>query len=384
MNVSSGEIEIIPIHDERGRERFVRFPWQIYRDDPLWVPPLISSQLRSLDPQRGTFFRYGDASLFMARRGGQDVGRIAGWINHRANQFLNERAAGFGFFEVIQEYPVAEALLDAACDWAARQGMETIRGPFYFSMDDSPGVLIEGFDRSPVLLCGHSPAYYADLLEQYGMLKYRDAYAYWTDLTALDGDVNNMPPKILRVAGIVQRRIGVQIRTARMEEWDAEVMRVMHLVNEAMGYMRNHVPMDEQEFKRYVADLQRIIDPELIFFAELDGEPVGFSVTIPDVNQALKAANGRLFPWGWLPMWWRMRHIDVASLKLLAVLEAYRSRGLDSLFYVETARALLRKGYAWVDMSLTAEGNDRVNTLIHNLGWTLYKVYRTYYKNLHQ
>ncbi len=379
---SSTEIEIIPIQDEGGRKQFVRFPWQIYRDDPLWVPPLISSQLRSLDPQRGTFFRYGEAALFMARRGGRDVGRIAGWINHRANRVLDERAAGFGFFEVVRDYPAAEALLDVVSDWAIRQGMETLRGPFYFSMDDSPGVLIQGFDRSPVLLCGHSPAYYADLLEQYGMVKYRDAYAYWTDLTVFDGDVNNLPPKILRVADVVKRRTGVQIRSLRREDWDAEVNRVMHLVNEAMGYMRNHVPMDDQEFKRYVADLERILDPELIFFAEIDGDPVGFSVTIPDVNQALKAANGRLFPLGWLRLWWRRRRIDVASLKLLAVLEAYRGRGLDALFYVETAQALLRKGYRWVDMSLTAEGNDRINTLIHNLGWKLYKVYRTYCKNL--
>ena len=146
--------------------------------------------------------------------------------------------------------------------------------------------------------------------------------------------------------------------------------------------MRNHVPMDEREFKRFVEDLKRVIDFDLVFFAEVDGEPVGFSAAIPDINRALKAVDGRLFPLGWLRLWRGMRCIDVASLKLLAVLEEYRGRGLDSLFYLETARALLRKGYSWVDMSLTAENNVAINQLIHNLGWQLYKVYRTYQMDL--
>ena len=380
--MSSSSIEIVPVQDQRSRERFVRFAWQVYRDDPLWVPPLIRSQLHSLDPQRGSFFRYGEAVLFLARRDGRDAGRIAGWINHRANQFLNEKAAGFGFFETFNDYEVAHALLDAVGDWARGQGMETIRGPFYFSMDDSPGVLIEGFDHPPVLLCGHSPHYYADLIQRYGMTKYRDAYAYWLNLLVFKGDVANLPPKILRVAEIVRRRTGVQVRAMRMEDWDTEVAQVMHLINEAMGYMRNHVPMDEREFIRFTEELRRVIDPDLIFFAEIDGQPVGFSATIPDINQVLKSANGRLLPLGWLRLWWGMRRIDVASLKLLAVVEEYRSRGLDSLLYLETTRALLRKGYTWLDMSLTAEHNVMINRLVQNLGGQRYKVYRTYHMPL--
>ena len=360
----------------------MRFPWQVYRNDPIWVPPLIRSQLRTLDPQRGSFFRYGDAALFMAQRDGRDVGRIAGWISHRANEFLGEKVAGFGFFETFDDQKITQALLDAVCNWACDQGMETIRGPFYFSMDDSPGVLVEGDDYPQVLMCGHSPLYYASLLEQCGLVKYRDAYAYRVDLTTFEGDINNLPPKILRVAEIVHRRTKVRIRHMRMEDWDAEIARVLCLVNQAMGHMRNHVPMDEQEFTSFTDELKQVIDPELILFAEIDDEPVGFAATIPDINQALQAANGRLFPLGWLKLWWRMRRTDVASIKLLAVLEEYRSRGLDSLLYLETARALLRKKYAWADMSLTAEHNVMVNRLAEKLGWQRYKVYRTYHTSL--
>jgi GNAT superfamily N-acetyltransferase len=380
--VSSSKIEIVPVQDQQGRERFVRFPWRIYRNDPVWVPPLIRSQLRTLDPQRGSFFRYGDAALFLARRDGRDVGRIAGWISHRANRFLDEKAAGFGFFEALDDDAIAQALLDAACGWARGQGMETMRGPFYFSMDDAPGVLIEGADWPQVLMCGHSPLYYAGLLERYGLVKYRDAYAYRTDLSVYKGDVANLPPKLVRVAEGMRRRAKVQLRSARMEDWDAEVSRVMYLVNEAMGHMRNHVPMDEREFTGFTDELKKVVDPDLIIFAEIDGRPVGFAATIPDINQALRRANGCLFPLGGLRLWWGMRHIDVASMKLLAVLEEYRGRGLDALLCVETARALMRKGYAWVDMSLTAEHNVMINRLAENLGWQRYKVYRTYYARL--
>lgn len=380
--MSSLNIRVVPVQDRQSRERFVRFPWQIYRDDHLWVPPLVRSQLHTLDPQQGSFFRYGDAALFLAQRDGLDVGRIAGWINHRANKFLDEKAAGFGFFETFNDYQVAQALLDTVCDWARGQGMETIRGPFYFSMDDSPGVLIEGFDRPPVLLCGHSPPYYANLLEQYGLTKYRDAYASRIDLAVFKGDVANLPSKVLRVAEAARRRTGVQIRSMCIENWDAEVTRVIRLVNEAMGHMRNHVPMGEQEFIRFTEELRQVIDPDLVFFAEIDGQPIGFSATIPDINQALKGVNGHLFPLGWLRLWWRMRHTDAASLKLLAVLEEHRARGLDSLLYIETARVLLRKGYAWVDLSLTAENNTAVNLLVQHLGGQRYKVYRTYYTSL--
>jgi GNAT superfamily N-acetyltransferase len=380
--MSSSSVKIVPIQEQRERERFVRFAWQVYRDDPLWVPPLVRSQLHTLDPQQGSFFRYGDAALFLARRDGRDVGRVAGWINHRANRCLDEKAAGFGFFETFNEYEIAQALLDAVCDWARGQGMETIRGPFYFSMDDSPGVLVEGLDHLPVLLCGHSPLYYGSLLERYGLVKYRDAYAYWIDLAAFKGDVANLPPKILRVAETVRRRTGIQIRHMRMEDWDAEVARVMYLVNEAMGHMRNHVPMDEREFTRFTEELRQVIDPDLVFLAELDGEPVGFAATLPDVNQGFQRANGRLFPLGWFRLWRCMRHTDVATLKLLAVLKEYRLRGLDSLLYLETARMLLHKGYTWLDMSLTAEHNVMINHLIQNLGGQRYKLYRTYHMPL--
>ena len=366
------------IHDSAGRQRFVRFPWRVYRDDPLWVPPLIRSRLHTLDPMRGTFFQQGEAALFMARRDGEDVGTIVSWINHRANRYRGETVAGFGFFEVLEDYEAAEALLTTACDWARSRGMTLIRGPLYFSPEDSPGVLIEGFDYPPVVLVGHTPAYYADFLERFGFQKYRDAYAYRIEAASIGHDLEKLPPKLLRVAQAAQKRNKVTVRPLRMADWDNEIAKAMTIFNEALGYQREHVPMAEAEFRRFAEELRVVLDPDLTYFAEVDGQPVGLSVTLPDINQVLRHVNGQLFPLGWLKLLWYRRRINVASLKIVGVLEAYRGRGLDALLYMETARQIMARGYAWLDISLVAEENVMSNRLIRNMGAQVYKVFRTY------
>ena len=381
-NTRASGLRIQPVTTERDRRVLVRFPWRIYRNNPQWVPPLIHQRERQLDPERGSFFGHGEAAPFMARRGGEVVGTVVAWINHRSNAYLKEKAAGFGFFEVLEDYPIAEALLTAACDWARARGMEVIRGPFYFSMDDSPGVLIKGFDQPQVVLTGHTPPYYADFIERFGMEKYRDGYAYRGDLAPFKGDIANVPRKILRVAEAIRSKEKVTIRKLRMDDWDNEVSIAMEIFNQALGHMRNHVPMDETEFRRFADDLRVILDPDMVLFAKVAGRPVGFSVTVPDINLALKHVNGRLSPLGLLKLWWYRRRINVASFKILGVLEEYRGRGIDALFYVETARQLFAKGYEWIDFSLVAENNVMMNRMVQRMGGYVYRHYRTYQKAL--
>jgi len=382
-NIQDDGLWVQPVTTKRDRQVLVRFPWRVYRDDPQWVPPLIHQRERQLDPEQGSFFGHGEAAPFVARRGDQVVGTVVAWINHRSNAHLKEKAAGFGFFEVLEDYPIAETLLTAACDWARGRGMEVIRGPFYFSMDDSPGVLIKGFDQAQVVLMGHTPPYYADFIERFGMEKYRDAYAYRGDLALLEGDIANIPRKILRIAEAVRKRAKVTIRKVRMDDWDNEVTLVMDIFNQALGHMRNHVPMDETEFRRFADGLRAILDPEMVLIAEVAGRPVGFSVTMPDVNRALKHVNGRLSPLGLLKLWWYRRRINVASFKILGVLEEYRGRGIDVLLYVETARQLLANGYEWIDFSLVAENNVMMNRMVQRMEVLyVYRHYRTYQKAL--
>ncbi|MDY7040479.1 MAG: N-acetyltransferase, partial [Chloroflexota bacterium] len=220
--------------------------------------------------------------------------------------------------------------------------------------------------------------YYAGLLERFGLEKYRDGYAYRVDMTAFNNDLGNLPPKVLRVVEAVRRREKISVRGIRMSEWDNEVALAMDLINSALGHMRNHVPMDAGEFKRLAENLRSVIDPDLTLLAEVDGKPVALSITLPDFNQALRHANGRLFPTGWLRVLWNKRRINVASFKILGVLEDYRARGLDSLFYIETARVIMAKGYKWLDLSLVAENNVMMNRMARRLGGKIYKVFRTY------
>ena len=168
-------IHIQPTETARDRRAIVTFPWRIYRNDPLWVPPLISERLARLDPKRNPFFQTGEAQPFLAYHRGKLVGTAVPAIDHRSNRHMGERTAVFGFFEVIEDYAVAEALLGTAADWARQKGMQALRGPFHFTASDEPGLLIEGRDTPPVILMGHNPPYYVDFFQRFGFVKFLNA-----------------------------------------------------------------------------------------------------------------------------------------------------------------------------------------------------------------
>jgi GNAT superfamily N-acetyltransferase len=167
-----------------------------------------------------------------------------------------------------------------------------------------------------------------------------------------------------------------------MADWEKELAVAMSIFNQALGYQREHVPMDEAEFLNFANDLKSIVDPDLVLVAEADGQPIGISITLPDANQLLRRVNGRLFPTGWLKFLWYRRHVNVASMKVVGVLQAYRGKGIEAVFSVETARQVLAKGYQWVDFSLVAEENANATLLADHLGLERYKVYRTFEMDL--
>jgi GNAT superfamily N-acetyltransferase len=374
----NSSIHIQEVTSKRDLRAFVKFPWRIYKGDPNWVPPLISERLNYLSPDKNPFYQHAEAALFLARRGRQVVGSIAPFVNHRDPQYAREKVGGFGFFEVVEDYAVAERLLDTARDWVKARGMVILRGPTNFSRVDTPGVLIGGADCPPVMLGSHNPPYYKTFLERYGMEKYNDRFAWRAFRSQIGTELENLPPELLRVAEAARQRAGVTIRKARLEKWDKEVAIAHHLFNTTLQHLDDYVPMSEAEFRRFADQMRPLIDPDLILFAEVDGEPVGFCGAIPDINRVLIHLNGRLFPLGWLKLWWYMRHIDVVSFKLMGVLEEYRRRGIDALLYMETLKAVFAKGYKWLDGSLTSEFNLMVNLLAGRLGAERYKLYRIY------
>jgi GNAT superfamily N-acetyltransferase len=375
-------IQIQPVTTRRDLRAFVKFPWQVYRGDPNWVPPLISERLEYLDPARGPFYQHADVALFMARQSRAVVGTVAPFVDHRRIKHLDQPEGGFGFFEVIEDYAVAERLLDAACEWLRARDMPLVRGPTSFSNNDCPGVLIEGADCPPVMLEAHTPPYYRDFLERYGMEKDHDLFAWRAFRSQIGQELERIPPELTRVAEVARQVANVTIRKARMENWDEEIATAHYLFDTTLRHISDHVPMTGAEFRRFADQIRPFLDPDLALFAEVEGKPVGFCVAIPDINRALIRLNGQLFPLGWLKINRYIRQIDVVTFKLMGVLAEYRRRGIDALLYLEAVKAVYDKGYAWLDGSVTSEYNPMVNLIAHRLGAERYKHYRLYQMKL--
>jgi GNAT superfamily N-acetyltransferase len=376
-------VTVEPIASRRDRMRLIKFPWKVYANIPQWVPPLIFERRMYFDPARNPFFRHADVQLFIARRGGQDVGTIAAFVNQAYNAFQAARVAFFGFFEVLPDEQAAAALLAAAEAWARARGVEAIRGPINFSTDNESGLLIDAFDEAPVLMTVYNPPYYREFIEAAGYAKALDWYAYTVDRATLGGGkVEDLPPKLVRAAEIARRRSKATFRKVRMREFDQELAKVQGVYNQAWERNPSFVPMDDAEIEYLAGGLKSFIDPDLVWMAEVDGRLVGVSITLPDMNQVVHQMNGRLLPFGWRHLVFGRSKIDTARFFAMGVLPEYRQRGIDAVFYYETFREAVRKGYQRAELSLIAEENLAMRRPIESLGARIAKTYRVYKKAL--
>ena len=394
-NLSVQEIDITKRSE---RQRFIKVPWKIYKGDRYWVPPLISERMEFLDPGKNSSFEHIDAAFFVAKGfvtseqfaasqpdapppvgSEQTLGSIAAFVNHRHNEFHNEQVGFFGFFETVNDYEVTEALLQTACDWVRERGMTAIRGPANFTgNDDAYGMLVDGFNARPVVLMTYNPPYYPEMVERFGFQKAMDLWAWYVDMAGLGPNAENLPPKLVRIVEKVRQRTNVQIRKANLKDWDALVEKVKKVYNSAWELNWGFVPLTDAEMDHLAEGLRQFIDPDVIFIAEIDGEPVGFSLPLPDMCIPLQHMNGRLFPFGWLKFLWYKRQIDCLRIFALGVIKEYRGRGIDALLYYETAKAAIAKGYRHAEMSWILENNDMMNRAIKVFGAEVYRTYRMY------
>lgn len=361
------------------RWAFVTFPWRVYRGDPYWVPPLISERMAFFDPQRNPFYQHAEVALFMARRDGEPVGTIAALINHQHNDFHNERVGFFGAFEVLPDREAAHALLATARDWARERGMTALRGPATFSTNEECGLLIEGFNDPPRILMTYNPPYYRDFIEGFGFQKAMDLYAYELTVEAFD-----WPEKLVRVVEKLKSRAKFRVRPGDIRRFREELDRIKKVYNSAWERNWGFVPLTDAEIEHMAAQLIRFVDPDLVFIAEVNDEPIGFSLTLPDLNQALHKA----YPRPGVPEWWTLikllyywkirRVVDTIRVLAMGVVEEWRSLGVSALFYYETAKAALPKGYRRAEMSWILENNVMMNRDIQALGGRIYKIYRIY------
>lgn len=371
------QVEVVPVHTSADLRQFIRLPWNIYRGDPLWVPPLIADTKKLLNKSKNPFFEHSTADLFLARRNGEWVGRIAAILNNNHNRFHGESTAFFGFFESMNDNAVASALLNQAERWAKDRGMVEIRGPMNYSTNDTVGLLVEGFDSSPVIMMPYNPQYYAALMENSGYSKTMDLYAWHLETE------KGLNPKIIRVGEKVLKDEGIQIRPLNMKRFSEDVSILQRIYNDAWSNNWGFVPMTDSEFQHMAKDLKAVVDPRLVLIAEKNAEPVAFLLTLPDFNQALKKINGRLFPLGLPRLLYHSRHIrNLRVLALGNVKKMQNCSGLGAALYYESFRRGVAAGYRTCEFSWTLETNALINRSMRLFGADIYKRYRVYGKAL--
>jgi GNAT superfamily N-acetyltransferase len=374
----SGGVEVTPVEGRADLERFLRLPWRIYAADPHWVPPLLADVRAAVDPGKHPFHRHATVALFLARRGSLPVGRIAAVVNRAHNDFHEDSVGFLGLFESIDDQGVADALFEAAGAWLRGRGMTSVQGPMNLSTNEeicSPGVLIDGWHRPPVIMMAHTPQYYARLFERSGFAKSKDLLSFW-----IEG--HQPPTRLKRAYDRLTRDPTVRIRSLNMRRFRDEVSLIQSIYNSAWERNWGFVPMTGEEIDHMARQLKPVVNPKLCVIAEIDGEPAGFALGLPDFNMALRHVNGRLFPFGLVKLLWHRRRIDTARTITLGLLPGYRNRGLDAAMvthiYIQgNAAGMWRSECSWI-----LEDNWDMRRGLERMGAVADKTYRIYEKPL--
>lgn len=366
-------MQIIPVTTKQQLKQFILLPFSLYKNDPNWVAPLISDQVKFFDPEKNPYYEHSQVQLFIAIIKGKVVGRISAHTNTQHNKFHKDKIGFFGFFECINDQEVANGLLAKAKEWNREHGMEIMRGPMSFSTNDEVGLLVKGFDTPPFVMMPHNHPYYLTLLEDAGFVKAMDLNAWYND-------IKEMPEKLRRIAQVVEKKSNFTIRTLDKKNLKRDIETVFTIYQKAWERNWGFVPMTKEEFDHTVATLLPIADPELIFIAEVDGQPAGFSVALPDYNVILKKFKGRITLPGifWMLYYTKFFPKKLARVRVITmgVIKEYQSRGIDVMFYYHSfinghAKGLYKSEYSWV-----LETNTMMNRIAEDLQAHVHKIYR--------
>ena len=369
----SESIEVRAVRGRREIRRFVDYMYERNASEPHWVPPLRIGEHERLNPKKNPFFAHASVELMLAWRGQQVVGRIAAIDDRLHQETHGDNVAMFGFFEAA-DAGVARALLGAVEIWAKARGRAVVRGPISPSLNEMCGLLVDGFDTDPMLLMPHNPPEYAAQIESAGYVKAKDLFAWMHVLQ------RELPPVFVRAARRLRDKHRVTIRPLNLREFTREVERLRAIYCTAWERNWGFVAPTDAEFRRIATELKPIFDPRCTVCAEVDGRMVACLVSVPDINQALKGTNGRLFPLGLVRLLLRKRYITQVRLLLLGIDERYRGLGLYPLLIAEWHRQLQGTPYARAEFSWVLEDNRDINQPAEAGGARRYKTYRIYEK----
>jgi hypothetical protein len=379
LRISRMAIEIRTHQPGGDTKDFIEAGNVVFADDPNWIPPLHMMIGDRLNPKKEPFYSHGEVALFTAWKDGRLVGRTSATVDQTWLATWNDATGHFGFFDTIDDPDVARALLEKAASWLREKGMKRMNGPMSLSANHDIGVLVEGFEHPPVIDMGHSRAYQGALAEACGLAKEKDLYAWRYDTK--DG-VNARTQKAWEQ---VMAMSEVKMRSVELKRLRQELDLVMEIYNETWAGKWGYVPISSAELDKMAADMSLVIDRDMAFIAEVDGKAAGVCIAIPNLNEAIRDLDGKLFPFGWAKLLYRtkVQHPTSARLIILGVREEIRKNVkrygyLSAAMYVEVAKRGAAKGYAWGELSWTREDDAPINLGIRSMGGRIYKKYRVY------
>ena len=378
-----GAVEILPVKTGAELERFVRVPMRIAAEakDPNWVSPLIMERVEALTPKTNPLFEHTDVQLWLARKNGKDVGRISAQIDHLAPSDPKAPSGYFGMIHAEDDPEVFAALFAVAEDWLRQRGIKTALGPFNLSINEETGLLIDGFDTPPMVMMGHDQPYVAGRIEALGYSKIKDVYAYKVDVS------RDFPAPVRRR---VERSIpaGITLRQLNFKNYEPEVRAMTEIMNDAWSNNWGHTEITEAETRQLAKSMRPVINEKLVWFADIDGESAGFGVCLPNVMEAIEGLDGKLLPFGFATLLWRLKvsGVKTARVPLMGVKRKFardfRGQLLPFLLIDRMRTEALKAGIKEVEMSWILEDNRPMRAIIESAGSERYKTYRIYQKAL--
>jgi len=369
------KLRVFPVVSRRDKKRFLNYPWTLYRDDPLWIPPLRQNQKELVNYQKHPFYDDAEIETFLAERDGEICGRVAAILNHAHNRTHPEDQRGFiGFFECINDQEVANGLLNAAKDWFAARHVSDLRGPVNPSLNYECGMLVENFKMSPTFMMTYNPPYYPDLWEQYGFVKAQDMYTFigYTD------EIEEMDTKIEQIAEQAAERFNVTTRGISKKNFQKDVETFLHIYNASLEGVWGHVPMSADEVRHTAKSLRFLIVPSLTLIAEIEGKAVGSILGLLDYNPRIKAMDGRLFPFGFLKLLWNRKSIPRIRMVSTNVLPAYQMWGVGVILAGNMLKPAIKHGMAEGEFSWVLESNKLSRKTLERADLFREKVHRLY------
>lgn len=365
------------VTSKKERKQFLQFPYTHYKGEEHWIAPLKMEQKKLIDTKKNPFYKNGNIALFIAEQNGKVCGRIAAIEDHRFNEYHGSKTGFFGFFECIDDESVAYLLFKVASDWLQERGYTEMLGPSNPSMMDEIGILVDGFDHDPGILMPYHKPYYDKLIKSAGLEKAMDMHAFRVTQATV------AMTRMYRAEEIVRRRLPtLRIREVDPKNIESEVQIVRQIYNKAWANNWGFIPLTEAEFDAVAKDLKPILDPKVAHIAEVDGDPVAFSIALPDLNQALKHMDGTLFPTGIFKLLWHRRKINQIRTALMGVVPEYQGKGIDALLHKEAILNGQQVGYKSSELSWVLETNQNMIRVAEKIGARLEKTYRMYRRDL--